>query len=445
MKTLLHEPLNLNHANNDCGHSHFASDDVEHTHDNGGECDHAHSTHSQASHSHAPSQHACGDQASDDGLGEFNYTHSHDAHAISRTKTEHSQTNATHASHEGSQFGKSDDHSYASSLQADNADKLAHSADTNAHTSQTSSKHKKASHKFNPHTRASHSHAHGTHAHADPRSTDKKLLIAAIALTATMAIIELIYSLISGSLSLLSDTLHMFSDTLALALSLLALHLAQRLKSKNLSFGYYRLEVLASFTNALTILLSAAFIGVKAIERLLAPQSVDAGAMLPVAIAGLVINLIAAAIMAKGSNSLNMRSALLHIIADLLGSVAVIAGALAMMMFGIYWLDALLAILISASLLRHSVQLLKQSGFILLEGSTCDLDEIKNTLLQNENIASIDDLHVTQITENMLVASMHVRLFSGVKFEKVSDFISLLLLEKYGIAHTTIQPCWKGE
>lgn len=306
------------------------------------------------------------------------------------------------------------------------------------------------SHSHHSHDKAHNEHKHHSHSgcahqHADTRNGDKKLLAITITLTGTMAIIELIYSLITSSLSLLSDTLHMFSDTFALALSLTAIYLAQNLKNQNLGFGYYRLEVLASFTNALTIFLSAIFIGFKAINRLFLPHDVDAHTMLPVAVIGLIINLIAALIMTKGSNSLNMRSALLHIIADMLGSIAVIIGAIVMMMFGIFWIDTILAIIIAGSLLYHCIKLLKESSFILLEGANINLNELKEDLLKNQDVVSIDDLHVTQITENMLVATMHVKLKNKALFSKVSESINNLVLHKYKIAHTTIQPSWQGE
>lgn len=292
------------------------------------------------------------------------------------------------------------------------------------------------------HDHHDHDHHDHNHSHADARSADKKALCIAIALTFTMAIIELIYSFISGSISLLSDTLHMFSDTLALGLSLLAIVLADRLKSDKFSFGYYRLEILASFTNALSIFILVIFIAIKALGRAFMPQEIDAHSMLPVAVIGLIINIVAALIMMRSSQSLNMRSALLHIISDLLGSVAVIIGAVAIMLYEIYFIDTILALLISITLIKHSVALLKSSSVILLEGSMIKLEEVQRDILKVAGVKSIKDLHITQITENMLVATAHIVLQKDAPFEQISSKISKMLLKNYHIAHSTIEPSW---
>src|SRR2546426_8287506 len=156
----------------------------------------------------------------------------------------------------------------------------------------------------------------------------QRALTWALILTGAFAVVEVAGAWLAGSLALLSDAGHMFTDTAALGLALFAQWIARRPPSRRASYGYARAEVLAAFINALALLALVVFIAIEAVRRLLAPQPVAGGAVLAIAFGGLVVNLTSAWILARAGASLNARSALLHVLSDLLGSVAaIVAGA----------------------------------------------------------------------------------------------------------------------
>jgi len=287
-------------------------------------------------------------------------------------------------------------------------------------------------------------HSHSDHSHFDARRDDKRILVISLLMTGSMMVVQFIYSLLSNSLALLSDTLHMFSDVFALALSFLAILAVQKFKSEQKTFGYFRLEILVAFINALTIILSAIFIVIEAIDKLFNPSAIDAKTMLIVAFAGLLVNAFNAFLMYKGANldNVNIKSAFLHMISDLLGSVAVIIGGILVYYTGFVYIDTILALLLSLLLLRWAVILLKQSVHILLEGSPVDVVKVKTLLLDQKEIVEVIDLHIYQITEKMLVASMHLKLRCENlgDFEEIARKISQKLLDEFEIGHCTIQP-----
>lgn len=305
---------------------------------------------------------------------------------------------------------------------------------------------KKACSHDHHHEHNHHSHDHSHH-HADARSMDKKILKISLVMTFTMMLVQFVYSLLSNSLALLSDTLHMFSDVFALALSFLAIIAIEKWQDNQKTFGYFRLEILVAFVNALTIIISAIFIIYEAIEKLVNPSSIDAKTMIVVAILGFLVNGINAFMMFKGANleNVNMKSAFLHMMSDLLGSLVVIIGGIVVYFTGIVYIDTALAIILSLLLLRWSIKLLKQSANVLLETSPVNVDEVREFLLKEPCVDEVIDLHITQITNKMLVAFMHLRVdIADLKeFEELSKQISHKLLEKFEIGHITIQPVLK--
>ncbi|TQR32441.1 cation transporter [Campylobacter sp. MIT 99-7217] len=298
--------------------------------------------------------------------------------------------------------------------------------------------------KEDKHDHEGHDHDHN---HADARYMDKKILKISFIMTFSMMLIQFIYSLLSGSLALLSDTLHMFSDVFALGLSFLAIIATQKWQNEQKTFGYFRLEVLVAFINALTIVLSALFIIYEAVEKLINPSEIDAKTMIIVAICGFLVNGINALMMFKSANldNVNMKSAFLHMMSDLLGSVVVIVGGIVVYFTGFVFVDTILAMILSFMLLRWSLKLLKQSTNVLLESSPIHIDEVKEEILKEEKISEIIDIHITQITSKMLVATMHlgVRVKDLAEFEELAKRLSHTLLDKFEIGHTTIQPLFK--
>ena len=288
-----------------------------------------------------------------------------------------------------------------------------------------------------------HTHNHSAeHNHTDPRFMDKRVLKISLIMTSAMIIIQFIYSLLSNSLALLSDTLHMFWDALSLVFSLLAILAIQKWQNHQKTFGYFRLEILVAFVNALTIIASAIFIIYEGIAKLFNPQSIDAQTMIIVAFIGFLVNAFCAFLMFKGANldNINIKSAFLHLMSDLFGSVCVIIGGIFVYFSGIVYIDTILAIILSFLLIRYAFKLLKQSTNILLESSPVDISKVKATLLEDEEVLEVKDLHITQITHRMLVATMHIVVKDFNDFEKLAQRLSKKLLEEFEIGHLTIQP-----
>lgn len=286
-----------------------------------------------------------------------------------------------------------------------------------------------------------HSHTN-EHNHTDARFMDKKILKIALIFTSIMMVVQFIYSLLSNSLALLSDTLHMFWDSLALVFSLLTIIAIQKWQSSQKTFGYFRLEILVAFVNAISVIASAVFIIYEGILKLFEPQIIDAKTMIIVALIGLLVNAFCAFLMFKGANldNINIKSAFLHLMSDLFGSLCVIIGGIFVYFTNIVYIDTILAIVLSFLLIRYALKLLKQSVNILLESSPISIKEVKNTILEDKEVLEIKDLHITQITHRMLVATMHIVIKDLNDFEALAQRLSKRLLENFEIGHLTIQP-----
>lgn len=293
--------------------------------------------------------------------------------------------------------------------------------------------------------KGTHKHDH-SHTHFDTRKTDKRVLLIAFIMTSVMMVVQFIYAILTNSLALLSDTLHMFSDAFALALSFLAILAMQKFQSPQKTFGYFRLEILVAFINGLTILLAALFVSYEAVEKLLNPSEIDAKTMLIVASIGLCVNAFTGFLMFKAGNldNINIKSAFLHLMSDLLSSVAVIVGGVVVYFTEFYYIDTILGLLIALLLLRWAFILIKQSVNILLESSPIDLEQVKNEILNHKEVIQIEDLHISQITNKMFVATMHLHIqkASVNEFEHLSQQIAGILYEKFDIGHCTIEPSW---
>ncbi|MBZ7988037.1 cation diffusion facilitator family transporter [Campylobacter canadensis] len=303
---------------------------------------------------------------------------------------------------------------------------------------------KHSCHHHEHHHEHTHEHHHEHHHHADARSMDKKILKISLTMTFLMMLVQFIYSILSNSLALLSDTLHMFSDVFALGLSFLAIIATQKFQDEQKTFGYFRLEVLVAFINALTIILSALFIIYEGVYKLFNPENIDVKAMIIVAIMGFFVNAINAFMMFKGANldNVNMKSAFLHMMSDLLGSLVVIIGGVIVYFTKIYYIDTILALILSFLLLRWAIKLLKQSVNILLESSPVDVKSIKELILSHEQVQDVIDLHIIEITNKMFVATLHIKvnITSIAEFNELYKELSKELLEKFNIGHITMQP-----
>lgn len=293
----------------------------------------------------------------------------------------------------------------------------------------------------------SHSHAghdHAPHEHRQGARAPHRALAWALALTAGMGLLEAIGAFWSGSLALLSDAGHMATDAAALGLALFASRIARRPPSRRASYGYVRAEVLAAFVNALALLALVVFITVEAVRRLLEPAPVAGAALLTIAIAGLLANLASAWILSRAAPSMNTRGALLHVLSDVLGSVAAIVAGAVIVSSGWTPIDPILSIAVSLLILRSTWRLLAQSTGVLMEGVPrhLDYDAIGSTLSRIAGITEVHDLHVWQMGPDSVALSAHLALADGAQWPSILARAQRVLLESYGIEHVTLQPAW---
>ena len=272
----------------------------------------------------------------------------------------------------------------------------------------------------------------------------QRALIWALIVTGGMALVEVIGALWSGSLALLSDAGHMATDAVALGLALFAARIARRPPSGRASYGYARAEVLAAFVNALALLGLVVFIAVEAVQRLLEPAPVEGATVLAIATVGLLANLASAWILSRASSSMNTRGALLHVLSDVLGSVAaIIAGAV---IVATAWppIDPILSIVVSLLILRSTWRLLAQSTGVLMEGVPAHLDyeAIGRALSRIGGITGVHDLHIWHMGAERVALSAHLSLADAAEWPVILARAQRLLLENYGIEHVTLQPAW---
>jgi cobalt-zinc-cadmium efflux system protein len=287
---------------------------------------------------------------------------------------------------------------------------------------------------------ASEPHHRGVHAEA---ARELRALWIALSLTLGFAVVETAAGWMAGSLALLSDAGHMITDSAALAIALLAQHVSQRPPSRRASYGYARAEVLAAFINALIMLAVIVWIAVEAVRRLLAPSPVVGGIVLAVAAAGLLVNVVSAWLL-SGHNSLNSRAALLHVLGDMLGSVAALVAGAVIVATGWLPIDPILSLFVSALILRTTWLLLRMSTQVLMEGVPAHLsyDEIGRALTRLPGVSAVHDLHVWYMTSNRAALSAHLRVRDAAAWPQTLAAAQRLLAERYGIDHVTLQPTW---
>jgi len=214
-------------------------------------------------------------------------------------------------------------------------------------------------------------HDHSHHAHASANGSNQRRVLLAFILTFSFMLLELIGGLWSGSLALIADAGHMLTDASALALAWLAFVAGNRQADHRRTYGYLRFEVLASLINGLSLFAIAIWISVEAWQRIQAPHEILAGPMLLIAIAGLLVNVLVFTILTRGNDveHLNVKGAVLHVLGDLLGSVAAILAAVVIYFTGWVIADPILSVLVSVLILRSAWVLVARAIHILLEGA----------------------------------------------------------------------------
>jgi cobalt-zinc-cadmium efflux system protein len=277
---------------------------------------------------------------------------------------------------------------------------------------------------------------------AEARARNRRVLGAVLALTLAFTFVEVVGGLLTGSLALLADAAHMLSDNVALTIALVAVWLAGRPSTPERSFGYQRAEILAALANGVILVALAIWIFVEAWGRLSDPPEVLAGWVALVAVAGLVVNLTAAWILHRGAHdSLNVRAALRHVLADALGSAGVLMAAIVILATGWRYADPIAGAVIGVLVLASSWSVLRDSVHILLEGAPRGLDAraLGRRLTEMPGVVEVHDLHVWTITSGFPALSAHVLVERGDDCHARRRELESLLLEEYGIEHTTLQ------
>ncbi len=262
-------------------------------------------------------------------------------------------------------------------------------------------------------------------------------------LTGGFMLVEVVGGVLSGSLALLADAGHMLADTVALGLAWLAIRAARKPADERRSYGYQRFQVLAAFVNGGALFLVVAWIGVEAVDRLLEPRPVLGGMMLVVAIIGLLVNLAAFALLhGGGRENINIRAAALHVLGDLLGSVAAIVAALVILWTGWFPIDPLLSVLVAALILRSAWAVVRQSGHILLEGTPSDINSEIVSQVLSETVPGIKDvhhLHAWSLTPEKRIVTLHARVEEGADECAVILGIKAELSAQFQVDHVTVQ------
>jgi cobalt-zinc-cadmium efflux system protein len=288
-------------------------------------------------------------------------------------------------------------------------------------------------------------HQHGAHqhglGHSHAADAPIRSLRIALVLTALLLVVEVIGGLLSNSIALLADAGHMLTDVAALALALFVAWFSKQPETPRKTFGYLRWEILAAFLNGATLLLISAWILWEAITRLGTPQGVQGGLMLAVAAGGLVVNLIAARVLAPGSSeSMNARGAYLHVLGDLLASGGTLVAAFLIRYTGWLMADPLASILTTVLIMNGAWRLVRDSVDILLESTPAHipLPAVRAQLEAIPGIESVHDLHVWAVTPAVVAMSAHCIVREPAQqhhaLEHIHDAMRL-----FGIDHVTIQ------
>ena len=279
-------------------------------------------------------------------------------------------------------------------------------------------------------------HDHGA------KSTSARALVLTLGLTATYTVAEVIGGLLTGSLALLADAGHMLSDTGSIAVALGAIWLAKRPATAARSFGLKRAEILAALVNGVTLVAISIWIFIEAARRFSDPPEVLGGWMLGIALGGLLINLAGAWILARGDRrSLNLQAALRHVIADVLGSVGVIAAAIVILLTGWVYADPLISVLIGVLVAASSWGVLKESVSILLEATPkgIDAEEVQAKLGSVAGVTDVHDLHIWTITSGFPALAAHILVERGEDCHAKRRDLERLLQREFEIDHTTLQ------
>ena len=293
-----------------------------------------------------------------------------------------------------------------------------------------------------PHTHTHFGHAHHGHSHCDAPLRPSVLgwsIVATLALVAA----EIVGGILGRSVALLNDAVHNLSDVPALGISWLAMRWAERPADTEKTYGYRRAGTLAAFTNAILLILLSLWLGYEAIQRFRAPVRVVESWMIWTSLAALAVNGGITLALVRGRRDLNLRSILIHNFGDALSNIAIIAGAIAIRMTGILWIDPLLGLAIGVLVLWSSIGILRESAHVLLEGipREMEVEEVARAILTIEGVTEVHDVHIWSLGGGHTALSLHARIpdMHMDKCERILTAIQEKACERFGIGHTTVQ------
>ncbi|MEC8832940.1 MAG: cation diffusion facilitator family transporter [Bacteroidota bacterium] len=290
-----------------------------------------------------------------------------------------------------------------------------------------------------------HHHHHHGHSHSHPDLKGRNLLIS-IFLNIGITLAQIIGGLLSGSLALLSDALHNFSDVLSVVISYGAQKLGKRKASSLKTFGYKRAEILAAFINAATLVVVAVILMKEAIERLIEPQEIESNLVIWLALIAIAGNGFSVLLLKKDADhNMNMKSAYLHLLTDMMASVAVLVGGVLMKYFQVYWVDALLTMIIGVYLIYMGYDLLKESTKVLMlfTPKSVVIQDIVDSICTIDRVKNVHHVHIWQLNEEEVHMEAHIDFTEDIKlsqFDEILEEIEEHVYHKHGINHVNIQP-----
>ncbi|MFF4724024.1 cation diffusion facilitator family transporter [Streptomyces mirabilis] len=291
-----------------------------------------------------------------------------------------------------------------------------------------------------------HGHAHGAPTSGTAAAAYRGRLRVALSITLTVMVVELVGGLMADSLALVADAAHMATDAVGLGMALLAIHFANRPPSGNRTFGYARAEILAALANCLLLLGVGGYVLYEAIHRFVTPADTEGGLTIVFGLIGLVANTISLTLLLRGQkDSLNVRGAFLEVVADALGSVAVIISAVVIMTTGWQAADPIASILISIMIVPRTWKLLHETLDVLLEAApkNVDMADVRAHILALPGVEDVHDLHAWTITSGMPVLSAHVvvssEVLNAIGHEKMLHELQGCLGHHFDVEHCTFQ------
>ncbi len=296
-----------------------------------------------------------------------------------------------------------------------------------------------------------HSHSHNPSPSDKHKDLQGQKLLISIVLNIVITVAQVIGGLISGSLSLLSDALHNFSDVISLIVSYVASKLSKRKASVNRTFGYKRAEILAAFINASTLIVVAILLIIEAVKRFKHPEPVESDLVIWLSLIAIIGNGLSVLLLKKDSKTnINMRSAYLHLITDMLASVAVLIGGLLMKYYQIFLVDSLLTLLIALYLIWVGYDLLKTSTSMLMlfTPKHINIKDVVSVVNKLPKVSKLHHVHIWNLSDNELHLEAHLDLKEDISTSAFNDLlldIETVLHDDFNINHVTIQPEYNKE